>query len=154
MARVAPLVPTTPRLAAVLCLLVALATGVLALGLPRMLVRCRHGDHSHLTMALAADCCEHQGQGERSPGEGSPGERDGDTPQLTEPGCQHSGLGIDMAPPPRLAALTTIAAPPRGLASPWTPAGAQPPRRALPPATGPPRPDPRTERQATTRLLL
>lgn len=144
-----------PRLAAVLCLLVALATGVLALGLPRLLMRCHHGAHSHLTMALAADCCGHHG--ERTPGErdevGGEGDSD-DTPQLAEPGCQHTGLGLDQSPPPRPAELTTTSGPLPALLDDWTPAGAQPPRRALPPATGPPRPDPRTLLQTTTRLLL
>lgn len=143
---------------------------VLGLALPRALVWCHHGDHGlRLEFAHApGTCCDHgashglaaprcdcgaqhhddhddEGDGDR----GSGALRDGSA-------CDHAAVHVELlpTPPTRAPALPqpgvlSVSLPPPEfvIAAPLAAA-------ATPPATGPPRPDPRVALRATTLLLL
>lgn len=139
---------------------------VLGLALPRALVWCHHAGHGlRLEFAHApGTCCEHDSKrahaappcacgvmhdDERDGDHGSGVVRDGSA-------CDHAAVHIELLPTPP---SRTPALPPPGLLS----ACLQPPHFVLaapiavattPPATGPPRPDPRVALRATTLLLL
>jgi hypothetical protein len=128
---------------------VATAAIVLALGLPRFLIVCQHGDeaHGHLEFATAeGDCCE--AAPERLPcGLPSDGER-----VTGAADCEHTAFDIELAPtsaPPTIA----LAAPVQDLPQ-WLLPAAHRGRAAHPPSTGPPRPDPGLCARATIRLQL
>jgi hypothetical protein len=143
---------------------------VLCLGLPRLLVVCRHGPDASLELAhfsvdhRAGGCCQGHGPGhgrphrtdhgrearlpEREPG-GAPAAAPGDS-------CEHSSLAIELNEPPRPHRPGIPDAPPAVASLPPVPPSAPQSRDAdrLPPSTGPPRTDARTALLASTVLLI
>ena len=130
-------------------LLVATAAIVLALGLPRFLIVCHHGDeaHGHLEFATAeGDCCEAEPEPLRR-GLPSDGER-----ATAGSDCEHTAFDIELSPTSAPSPMTI--APPLPELLPWSlPARDREPV-AHPPSTGPPRPDPGLGARATIRLQL
>ena len=132
-------------------LLAALALLFVALGLPRHLIVCDHGDGGHVEFqhAIGACCDEPTGAASSS---------DDEAPRTPHHrvGCKHTGFAIDCAPAP---APLPIAIPPLApnvaatfasfASDPTTPA-AQP----RPPGGAPPRYPPTIASRPTTRLLL
>ena len=130
-------------------LLVATAAIVLALGLPRFLIVCHHGDeaHGHLEFATAeGDCCEAEPE-PLSRGLPSDGER-----ATAGSDCEHTAFDIELSPTSAPSPMTT--APPLPELLPWSLPAAHREPVAHPPSTGPPRPDPGLFARATIRLQL
>lgn len=142
---------------------------VLGLALPRALVWCHNRDHGlRLEFAHApGTCCNHDHEARPTPMRCTCGfvhaDRDADSDRDTgsgvagdDHGCQHASVCIDLLPAPPT--KTPAAPPPTTLLGCLPPPGfAQVPPRSPanpPPATGPPRPDPRLALRATTLLLL
>ena len=128
----------------------AAAALVLAMGLPRLLVLCRHGGESSLEFTHPhGACCQHGGPaGDREP------DRSPSTGPLEE--CEHTSLAVELAPTPRPDRAAPTDLPP--LVG-WLPPGL--PRAALPqgcfvhpPSTGPPRRDRVTALHRTSLLLI
>jgi hypothetical protein len=137
--------PRSPRLARAL---LALAVAVLALGLPRHLVRCEHADgEAHLEFVHA------EGAHETAPAPSLPAD-DGDA--ACEAGCEHTvfvvapGTQPDHAAAAKAAALSCLGLVPHEL----PPLHERVAFAWLPPPTGPPRPDERTALRRTIELLL
>lgn len=138
-----------PRTNATLSTLAVLALLVLAFGLPRLVVLCTHSDGAaSLEWVHPGSCCDHEHGGTLD-------DHDGDPAVEPHGGCEHRSLAIDTAPAPRPDASDELPAARTGFVVPADfvlPSHRSPAR--LPPATGPPRPDPRTGLRATSQLLL
>jgi hypothetical protein len=135
--------------------LVAAAACVLLFGLPRVLVTCSGGDagahHVEFVHAFGT-CCDHD-HGPAAAPLGTPTRPT--TPVVDEPGCEHGSFAFELLPPERSHRGPDVP-PPQWLgqfAAPFVRSAAAPHPRT-PPATGPPRPDPRHALRQTTLLLL
>ncbi|MBL8750024.1 MAG: hypothetical protein JNK78_12745 [Planctomycetes bacterium] len=132
--------------------LAVLALLVLAFGLPRLVVLCTHSDgEASLEWAHLGPCCDH----EHGAASDDQDDHDGHPAVEARSGCEHASLAIDTAPAPRDGANGELPAAHAAFVvhADFVLPARRPPTR-LPPATGPPRPDPRTGLRATSQLLL
>ncbi len=132
-----------------------LALLVLALGLPQLLVVCRsHDGDVHLEFVGDTHCDDESGQRGSRPLPAAP--RPTGLPGMdVAPGCEHTALGADPAPPPR---PDLQSAPPPSPGGAWAQLAHDPRDAALDarrcaPATGPPR-SLRWRELRATRLLI
>lgn len=142
-----------PRPRALLRAAACAALLVLALGLPRLLVLCEHGDgNAALAFRHAPGTCCH----EHAAADAVGGDHDGGSEVHEDRRCAHTGLLVELLPAPRADAVHAPDAPPARLCT--TPSAPRlPALRAVPrppPATGPPRADRRTELRAATVLIV
>lgn len=146
-------------------ILVLLSLLVLCLGLPRLLVVCS-GPHCHGSIEFvhaSGSCCqEHHevevgcGAHEHAQGDDDDGDYgEGDAAEPSRSGCTDVALSIAEGPLPERITFELLDAPATDLVDSWLvdPPSAQP-ATVLPPPTGPPRTDQRTELLATTVLLI